>query len=95
LRHGEDVKLENAIFLPPLRAILLAAGLAIWNDSEIVITDISSLVNTGYESIASMDIIFNYADEIDSIDGEIAIAEMKGVPSGPLERIDFIVDSTP
>lgn len=88
-------QLMQSVFLPSRRAILEAAGLAIWNDSEIVITDISSLVNTGYESIASMDVIFNYAEEIDSPDGEIAIAEIKGVPGGPLERIDFTVDSTP
>lgn len=87
--------LQNSIELPPLRQILTAAGLAIWNPDEIAITDISSLVNTGFESIASMDTIFNYTEEIDSADGEIAIAEMKGVPGEPLARINFTVDSTP
>lgn len=83
--------LLNSIILPTQRATLRAAGLSIYNDTDISITDVSELIDTGFEKRASMDITFAFAEEIDDSPGEIQTMQLVGSPGTKFENIDTII----
>lgn len=83
--------LINAMILPTQRATLRAAGLAIYNDIDISITDISELLDTGFEKRAAMDVTMAYAEEIDDTVGEIQTVRVKGLPDTKFENINTLI----
>lgn len=83
--------LINSIILPTHRATLRAAGLAIYNDTDISITDISELLNTGFEKRGAIDVTMAYAEEIDDTVGEIQTVGVKGKSGTKFENIDITI----
>lgn len=83
--------LLNAIILPTQRETLRTAGLSIYNDTDISITDVSELIDTGFEKRAAMDITFAFAEEIDDSPGEINTVQLVGEPGTKFENIDVII----
>jgi hypothetical protein len=83
--------LINSMILPTQRAPLRAAGLSIYNNQDILPTDISELIDTGFEKRASIDVTMAFAEEIDDIPGEIQTMQLVGAPGSKFENIDTII----
>ena len=81
----------DSMTLPTQRATLRAAGLSIYNDDDIDPTDISELIDTGFEKRGSIDVTMAYADEIDDSPGEIQTMQLVGEPGTKFENIDTII----
>jgi hypothetical protein len=83
--------LINSMKLPTQRATLRAAGLSIYNDNDISPTDISELIDTGFEKRASIDVIMAFAEEVDDSPGEIQTMQLVGKAGTKFENIDTII----
>jgi hypothetical protein len=83
--------LISAITLPTQRATLRAAGLSVYNNNDILPTDISELIDTGFEKRGSIDVTMAFTDEIDDIPGEIQTVQLVGEPGSKFENIDTII----
>jgi hypothetical protein len=77
--------------LPTHRATLKAAGLSIYNDTDISPVDISELLDTGIEKRGSIDVTMAYAEEVDDVTGEINTTGIKGEAGSKFENIDITV----
>lgn len=83
--------LINSMTLPPQRATFFAAGLSIYNDIDISPTDISELLDTGFEKRGSIDVTMAFAEEVDSTVVEINTIGLKGKSGSKFENIDITI----
>ncbi|MCK5605470.1 hypothetical protein KAR91_26495 [Candidatus Pacearchaeota archaeon] len=83
--------LINSMILSTHRATLRAAGLSIYNDTDITPTDISELLDTGFEKRGVIEVTMAYAEEIDDTIGEINTVGVKGESGTKFENIDITI----
>ncbi len=83
--------LINSMMLATQRATLRAAGLSIYNDTDISPNDVSELIDTGFEKRAAIDVTMAFAEEIDDVPREIQTVQLVGAPGSKFENIDTII----
>lgn len=83
--------LIDSMELPTHRATLRAAGLSIYNDTDVSPTDISELLDTGWEKRGSIDVTMAFADEVDDTVGEINTVGVQGIAGTKFENIDITI----
>lgn len=83
--------LIDSMVLPSFRQILRDAELSIYNDTDIIINDISELLDTGFEKRASIDVTMAYADEVDDLVGEINFTNIQGISGTKFEKVNITI----
>ena len=86
--------LTNSINLPTHRSTLRAAGLAVYNETDIVPVNISELLETGMEKRGSIDVNMAYSEEVDDIPGEIQTTKIAGISGTKFENVDLTIEGT-